>query len=219
MGRPPTGCPCLLDFVLPTTSGLTARSYDGKVAEAKSTVKVKCSADILLAHRALPDAIHPLYRRRPAAPPAAPERYCLCATPVVLRQSLTVAPRNLNAYMRREALRELEAIATYGLAPGGALVIAVFLWKLCLAPFRMLEAKIKTLNTPSFPPKSENSLLVLEKAKPEQWMGMRECYFWRSVFLGVGLASTSPAAPLSSPELVAMASQLQGAINSGELSE
>ena len=37
MGRPPTGCPCLLDFVLPTTSGLTARSYDGKVAEAKSS--------------------------------------------------------------------------------------------------------------------------------------------------------------------------------------
>ena len=63
-------------------------------------VKVKCSADILLAHRALPDAIHPLYRRRPGAPPAAPERYCLCATPVVLRQSLTVAPRNLNAYVR-----------------------------------------------------------------------------------------------------------------------
>ena len=26
------------------------------------------------------------------------ERYCLCTTPVVLRQSLTVAPRNLNAY-------------------------------------------------------------------------------------------------------------------------
>lgn len=36
MGRPPTGCPFLLDFVLPTTTGLTARSYDGKVAEAKS---------------------------------------------------------------------------------------------------------------------------------------------------------------------------------------
>ncbi len=78
----------------------------------RGQVKVKCSADILLAHRALPDAIHPLYRRRPCAPPAAPELFCLsveladeircaclCATPVVLRQSLTVAPRNLNAYV------------------------------------------------------------------------------------------------------------------------
>ena len=74
--------------------------------------KVKCSADIfLLAHPALPDALHPLHRRRPVAPPATPELLCLsvavadeirfaclCATLVVLRQSLTVAPRNLNAY-------------------------------------------------------------------------------------------------------------------------
>ena len=76
--------------------------------------KVKCSADIfLLAHPALPDALHPLHRRRPVAPPATPELLCLsvavadeirfaclCATLVVLRQSLTVAPRNLNAYDR-----------------------------------------------------------------------------------------------------------------------
>ena len=77
----------------------------------RGQVNVKCSADILLAHRALPDAIHPLHRRRPVAPPATPELLCLsvavadeirfaclCATLVVLRQSLTVAPRNLNAY-------------------------------------------------------------------------------------------------------------------------
>ena len=79
----------------------------------RGQVNVKCSADILLAHRALPDAIHPLHRRRPVAPPATPELLCLsvavadeirfaclCATLVVLRQSLTVAPRNLNAYVR-----------------------------------------------------------------------------------------------------------------------
>ena len=36
--------------------------------------KVKCSADIFLpAQRALPDASHPFHRRRPGAPPAAPE--------------------------------------------------------------------------------------------------------------------------------------------------
>ena len=77
----------------------------------RGQVNVKCSAAILLAHRALPDAIHPLHRRRPVAPPATPELLCLsvavadeirfaclCATLVVLRQSLTVAPRNLNAY-------------------------------------------------------------------------------------------------------------------------
>ena len=77
----------------------------------RGQVNVKCSADLLLAHRALPDAIHPLHRRRPVAPPATPELLCLsvavadeirfacrCATLVVLRQSLTVAPRNLNAY-------------------------------------------------------------------------------------------------------------------------
>ena len=78
----------------------------------RGQVNVKCSAAILLAHRALPDAIHPLHRRRPVAPPATPELLCLsvavadeirfaclCATLVVLRQSLTVAPRNLNAYV------------------------------------------------------------------------------------------------------------------------
>ena len=77
----------------------------------RGQVNVKCSADILLAHRALPDASHPLHRRRPVAPPATPELLCLsvavadeirfaclCATLVVLRQSLTVAPRNLNGY-------------------------------------------------------------------------------------------------------------------------
>ena len=77
----------------------------------RGQVNVKCSADILLAHPALPDALHPLHRRRPVAPPATPELLCLsvavadeirfaclCATLVVLRQSLTVAPRNLNAY-------------------------------------------------------------------------------------------------------------------------
>ena len=37
--RPPTNCPFLLDFVLPTTTGLTARSYDGKVAQAKSSAQ------------------------------------------------------------------------------------------------------------------------------------------------------------------------------------
>ena len=37
-------------------------------------------------------------RRPPPAPPAAPEHDCLCATPVALRQNLTVGPRNLNAY-------------------------------------------------------------------------------------------------------------------------
>ena len=79
----------------------------------RGQVNVKCSADILLALRALPDAIHPLHRRRPVAPPATPELLCLsvavadeirfaclCATLVVLRQSLTVAPRNLNGYLR-----------------------------------------------------------------------------------------------------------------------
>jgi len=70
--------------------------------------KVKCSADIfLLAQRALPDAIHPFQRRRPVAPellasalllPPKIRCACPCATLVVLRQSLAVAPRNLNAY-------------------------------------------------------------------------------------------------------------------------
>ena len=61
--RPPTGCPFLLDFVLPTTTGLTAQSYDGKVAQAKSSAQPF--------YACLP--IHPLHRRRPVAPPATPE--------------------------------------------------------------------------------------------------------------------------------------------------
>ena len=94
----------------------------------RGQVNVKCSADLLLAHRALPDAIHPLHRRRPVAPPATPELLCLsvavadeirfacrCATLVVLRQSLTVAPRNLNAYAWGALADFATGSASYGL--------------------------------------------------------------------------------------------------------
>ena len=94
----------------------------------RGQVNVKCSADLLLAHRALPDAIHPLHRRRPVAPPAAPELLCLSlevadeirfaclrAPLVVLRQSLTVAPPNLNAY--QPTALQAKAFALLGVDP------------------------------------------------------------------------------------------------------
>ena len=75
MGRP-DWLSFLAGFRPATTTGLTARSYDGEVAEAKSRSSAP-PISCLPIEQALPDNIDPLYRRRPGAPPAVPERYCL----------------------------------------------------------------------------------------------------------------------------------------------
>ena len=107
-GRPPTGCPCLLAFVLPTLTGLTARSLRMASLPRQSQVLSR----YFLAYPANPARRQPPVSATPTGcSSGCPATPCLsveladeirCATLVVLRPSLTVAPRNLNAYRPRD---------------------------------------------------------------------------------------------------------------------